>query len=208
MLADFDGTVTRTDVAEDLLEEFAPAEWWDIEEEHRARKIGTRETMIRQFALLHAPEAEMLQFVDAHVQLDETFPDFVAYCRSRDILLEIVSEGLDFYLRHLMERWRLSLPVRTNRTVFDAGRVVISYPYADPTCTLCGTCKLRRVFELRTQGYQVIYVGDGHSDLCPALEADMVFAKKELADLCREEEIDFIPFDTFADVQREVDRWP
>ncbi len=208
MLADFDGTVTRTDVAEDLLDEFAPPEWWEIEGEHRAAKIGVREAMIRQFALVHASQEEMLRFVDAHAHLDETFPAFADYCRRRGILIEIVSEGLDFYIRRLLDAWRISLPVRMNRTTFDGGRIVISYPYADSTCTLCGTCKLHRLFELRMQGYRIVYVGDGHSDLCPAIEADVVFAKKELADLCRGEEIDFIPFDTFADVQREMDRWP
>ncbi len=208
VLTDFDGTVTRTDVAEDILQEFAPPEWWDIEELHRARKIGTRETMVRQFALVHATEEEMLRFVDRHVQLDETFPAFVASCRDRGIPLEVVSEGLDFYLHHLLRKWRIEVPVRTNRTSFEGRDVRIAYPYADPTCNLCGTCKLRRLFELRVAGYHVAYVGDGHSDLCPAVEADMVFAKKELADLCREEAIDFIPFDTFADVQRELERWP
>lgn len=208
VLTDFDGTVTRTDVAEDILQEFAPGEWWAIEEEHRARKIGTRETMVRQFALVRATEAEMLRFVDGRVKMDASFPPFVAFCRDRGMPLEIVSEGLDFYLHHLLERWGLDVPARTNRTTFEDGRVRIAYPYADPTCNLCGTCKLRRLFELRVAGYQVAYVGDGHSDLCPAVEADVVFAKKELADLCREEAIDFIPFETFADVQQEMARWP
>ncbi len=207
VLTDFDGTVTRTDVAEDILEAFAPPTWWAIEEEHRARKIGTRETMVRQFDLVRASEAEMLRFVDGHVQLDETFPAFVAFCHSRQMPVEIVSEGLDFYLRHLLEKWRIDVPVRTNRAEFEGDRVRIRYPYADPTCNLCGTCKLRRLFDLRVAGFHVTYVGDGHSDLCPAIEADTVFAKKELADLCREEAIDFIPFDTFADVQREMERW-
>ena len=207
VLTDFDGTVTRTDVAEDILREFAPPEWWEFEELHRARKIGTRETMVRQFALVRASEGEMLRFVDSHVELDETFPPFVAACRDRGVRVEIVSEGLDFYLHHLLTQWRIDLPARTNRTTFEGGRVQIAYPYAAPTCNLCGTCKLRRLFELRVAGYDVAYVGDGHSDLCPAVEADTVFAKKELADLCREEGIAFIPFDTFADVQREMERW-
>ena len=208
VLTDFDGTVTRTDVAEDILEELAPEEWWDIEAEHRARRIGTREAMARQFALVRAKEEDILRFVDEHVRLDESFPGFVAFCRARGVRLEIVSEGLDVYLHPLLRKWRVDVPVRTNRAVFEEGRVTISYPYADPTCNLCGTCKLLRLFELRTQGYRVAYVGDGHSDLCPAVEADVVFAKKELADLCREEAIDFIPFETFADVQREMAGWP
>ncbi len=208
VLTDFDGTITRTDVAEDILREFAPPDWWDIEELHRARKIGTREAMVRQFGLVHASEAEMLRFVDAHVELDDTFPSFVAACRARGIPVEIVSEGLDFYLHHLLRKWHIDVPARTNRTRFEGGAVQIAYPYADPTCNLCGTCKLRRLFEMRVAGYQVVYVGDGHSDLCPAIEADILFAKEELAALCGQEAIDFIPFDTFADVQREMARWP
>lgn len=207
VLTDFDGTITRTDVVEDLLEEYAPPEWWEIEELHRARQIGTRETMVRQFALVRAREDDLLRFVDDHVQLDETFPGFVTYCGDQGIRLEIVSEGLGFYLHFLLDKWGIDVPVRTNRTTFEDGRVMISYPYADATCNLCGTCKLLRLFELRTQGYAIAYVGDGHSDLCPAVEADLVFAKKELADLCREEAIDFTPFDTFSDVRRRLDTW-
>ncbi|TMA07830.1 MAG: phosphoserine phosphatase, partial [Methanobacteriota archaeon] len=97
---------------------------------------------------------------------------------------EIVSEGLDFYVRHLMRKWDLPLPLRTNHAVFEEGRIRIEYPWADATCTLCGTCKLLRLFQLRTEGFRMAYVGDGHSDLCPAVEADVVFAKRELADLC------------------------
>lgn len=207
VLTDFDGTITRTDVVEDLLEEYASPEWWEIEELHRARQIGTRETMVRQFALVRAREDDLLRFVEDHVQLDETFPGFVTYCGDQGIRLEIVSEGLGFYLHFLLDKWGIDVPVRTNRATFEDGRVMISYPYADATCKLCGTCKLLRLFELRTQGYAIAYVGDGHSDLCPAVEADLVFAKKELANLCREEAIDFIPFDTFSDVRRRLDTW-
>lgn len=207
VLTDFDGTVTRTDVAEDLLEEFAPPAWREIEELHRARTIGTRETMARQFALVHAKEADLLRFVDAHIRPDEAFAGFVAFCRDEGVRLEIVSEGLDFYLKFLLQKWHLDVPVRTNRATFEEGRVRISYPWADATCTLCGTCKLLRLFQLRTEGYRIAYVGDGHSDLCPAVEADLVFAKADLADLCRAEGIDFIPFHTFADVQREIGAW-
>lgn len=204
VLTDFDGTITRTDIAEALLEEFAPPTWWEIEEQHRARAIGTRETLARQFALLRVKESDLIRFIDARVDLDESFRDFTAFCRGRGIVLEIVSEGLDFYVRHLLQKWELAVPVRTNRAVFEGGRVRIEYPWADATCTLCGTCKLLRLFELRAQGHRVAYVGDGHSDLCPAIEADLLFAKDELARLCDQEEIAFVPFDRFADVQRSL----
>lgn len=207
VLTDFDGTITQEDVAETILAEFAPAEWRRIEELHRARRIGTRDTMIRQFALVRAEKYDLLEFVDGRVRMDETFPSFAAYCANRGMRLEIVSEGLDFYVDHLLRKWQVEVPVRTNGTRFTDGRIEITYPWADATCTLCGTCKLLRLFELRAQGYRVAYAGDGHSDLCPAIEADLVFAKRDLADLCREEAIDFIPFERFSDIQRGLDAW-
>jgi len=205
VLTDFDGTITRTDVAEAILQEFGPPEWWEIEELHRARKIGTRETMSRQFALLRAKQDDLLQFVDAHVELDETFRAFVRFCEARGYRLEIVSEGLDFYVRYLLRKWGIQLPVRTNHAVFERGGVTIEYPWADATCTLCGTCKLLRLFQLRVEGYRMAYVGDGPSDLCPAIEADLVFAKEELARLCDEEAIPYVRFERFADVQRALE---
>ena len=207
VLTDFDGTITRTDVAEAILDEFAPVEWIEVEDLYRARKIGTRESMVRQFALVRAPEEELLRFVDRTADLDETFREFVTFCKQRSVVLEIVSEGLDFYVRHLLRKWKIRVPVRTNHAVFDGDRIRIEYPWADATCRLCGTCKLLRLFELRTQGYRTAYVGNGHSDLCPAIEADLVFATAELADLCRAEEIDFIPFDRFSDVQNRLGAW-
>ena len=207
VLSDFDGTITRTDVAEAILEAFASSEWREIEELYRARKIGTRESMARQFALVRAPQEELLQFVDRVAVIDETFFEFADFCKRRGFVLEIVSEGLDFYVRHLLRKWDVHLPVRTNHAIFEDGHVRIEYPWADATCRLCGTCKLLRLFELRAQGYRTAYVGNGHSDLCPVIEADLVFAKSKLADLCRAEEIDFTAFDRFSDVQRGLDAW-
>ena len=207
VLSDFDGTITRVDVAEAILDEFAPSQWREIEELYRARKIGTRESMARQFALVQAGQEELLQFVDRTAVIDETFREFVKFCQAQGLILEIVSEGLDFYVRYLLRKWDIHVPVRTNHAIFEEGHLRIDYPWADATCKLCGTCKLLRLFELRTAGYRTAYIGNGHSDLCPAIEADLVFAKSSLADLCRTEEIDFLPFERFSDVQRGLGAW-
>src|SRR5207244_8332047 len=148
VLTDFDGTITRTDVAEAMLEEFAPSSWWEIEELHRARKIGTRESMVRQFALVRAKQADLIRFVDEHVEIDETFQDFDGFCNRRHIRLEIVSEGLDFYVRHVMRKCGLPLLLRPNHAVFVQGRIRIEYPWADATGTVSGPCKVLRLFHL------------------------------------------------------------
>src|SRR5437899_2815323 len=154
VLTDFDGTITRTDVGEAILEEFAPLEWGEVKELHRKKKTGTRESIVRQFAFARNREEEvfaiaiqrglpeMLRFVDRIAKMDETFREFVEFCHRNGLRLEIVSEGLDLYIDPLLRKWNLDLPVRTNHVILDGGRVRIEYPWADATCTLCRTCKL------------------------------------------------------------------
>jgi 2-hydroxy-3-keto-5-methylthiopentenyl-1-phosphate phosphatase len=219
VLTDFDGTISRTDVGEAILQEYAPVEWKEVADLYRSRKTGNRDSVARQLVSLRTREEQIfaeaiqrglpdtLRLVDRVAKLDETFREFVSFCQRNELLLEIVSDGLDLYIGHLLQKWNLDLPVRTNHAVVDRGRVQIEYPWADATCTLCRTCKLLRLFQLRTEGYRIAYVGDGATDLCPAVEADLVFAKDELARLCREEDIEFIPFERFSDVQRELEGW-
>ncbi|MGE5578073.1 MAG: phosphoserine phosphatase, partial [Syntrophothermus sp.] len=73
-------------------------------------------------------------------------------------------------------------------------------------CGKCGSCKKRRLEQLRGPKTIMVYVGDGISDLCPAQEADIVFAKAQLLSFCRRERIPCIPFEGFADVRRTLER--
>lgn len=205
VVTDFDGTVTKQDVAELLLTEFTGDAWLEIERQHA--RIGTRETLTREFDLVRATRDQLLAAAERLAELDPTFPTFLRYCRQNRIPVEIVSEGFDAYLSHLLRRWRLDVPFRTNRATFDGDRLALSFPHADPTCTLCGTCKMGRVLQLRARGYRVAYVGNGLSDLCPALEADLVFAKDELAALCKTHEREHVPIRDFGDVQRRLATW-
>jgi len=205
VVSDFDGTITEEDVAELLLHEFTGDAWLAIERQHA--RIGTRETLRRQFDLVRTTRERLVAAAGRLARLDPTFPAFLAFCRQRGILLEIVSEGFDTYLDHLLRMWNLDVPFRTNAATFHGHRIELSHPHADPTCTLCGTCKMKRVLELRASGYEVAYVGNGISDICPALEADLVFAKADLERLCREHERAYVPYRDFSDVQRGVAEW-
>ncbi|HEV8595407.1 MAG TPA: MtnX-like HAD-IB family phosphatase [Thermoplasmata archaeon] len=205
VVSDFDGTVTRRDVAELLLQEFTGDAWRAIEDRHA--EIGTRETLLQEFGLVRATREEFLAAAERLAELDPTFPEFFRHCRQNGILVEIVSEGFDAYLDHLLSRWGLPVPFRTNHADWNGDRITLSHPFADPTCTLCGTCKMGRVLQLRADGYRVAYVGNGASDICPALEADLVFAKDDLLRLCREHGRDHVPFRDFGDVQRGLSAW-
>ena len=52
----------------------------------------------------------------------------------------------------------------------------------------------------------IVFVGDGVSDLAAAREADVLFARAglRLEEYCRENKIPYIPFNTFADIKKEI----
>lgn len=54
----------------------------------------------------------------------------------------------------------------------------------------------------------IVFIGDGVSDLPAAREADVLFARRglRLEEYCIENSISHIAFDTFADIQRELER--
>lgn len=52
----------------------------------------------------------------------------------------------------------------------------------------------------------IVFIGDGVSDLPAAREADVLFARRglRLEEYCIENKIEYFPFDTFKDIQREI----
>jgi hypothetical protein len=52
----------------------------------------------------------------------------------------------------------------------------------------------------------VVFIGDGVSDLAAAREADVLFARRglRLEEFCIENKIPHIPFDSFADIKKDI----
>ena len=76
-------------------------------------------------------------------------------------------------------------------------------------CPRCGprSCKAAILRKLRRPGDVVLVFGDGPSDLCPAREADLVFARGHLAERCAQEGLEWRPLTDFAAVLPQVDDW-
>ena len=53
----------------------------------------------------------------------------------------------------------------------------------------------------------MLVFGDGASDLCPAREADLTFARGHLAERCAAEGLEWRPLADFTTVWSDVDAW-
>jgi len=213
IFCDFDGTITQLDVTDQILDQFADPAWRDIEREWVMGLIGSRECLERQVALLDTPVAVLHTLIDS-IPIDPHFSDFYRFTRRRSMPLYILSDGFDVVIRRILKRAGLRGRFQNGAHMFasalrvDGRRLVPSFPHAAEACEHgCATCKpalMRRVGGGRRP---VVFVGDGTSDRFAVEAADVVFAKRQLLAHCREKDIACHPFETFQDVQGEIEKW-
>jgi 2-hydroxy-3-keto-5-methylthiopentenyl-1-phosphate phosphatase len=202
VLCDFDGTIATEDVTDSILTRFAAPEWQAIEAEWRSGRIGSRDCMARQVALIRATPAELDEHL-ATVEIDPHFADFVGLCRAHGMPVTVVSDGLDYAINALLAREGLAdVPVIANRlesTGPDSYR--LDFPNSNSDCrSASGNCKCL-IAALGEAPSQTLLIGDGVSDMCAAGVVDLVFAKHTLLDHCRKAGLAHVPCLNFADAE-------
>jgi 2,3-diketo-5-methylthio-1-phosphopentane phosphatase len=119
-----------------------------------------------------------------------------------------VSDGLDFYIDAILKKNNLQdIEFFSNVTVFqDGNKLSIEFPRMNDLCEKCGTCKKDVLREQRSNYDRVIYVGNGYSDVCPAKDADLVFAKEVLYETCRQDGTACVHYENFQDILAYLDK--
>ena len=203
VICDFDGTIAHVDVTDGVLNRFALPQWEAIEADWKAGQIGSRECMARQVDLVRAPREALDAYLDT-VEIDPDFPAFVADCRARGLEVVVISDGIDYSIKRILQRHGVDdLPLASNRLEFLGGdRYRLEFPEANAKCSAgSGTCKCR-VSSRRASGRSRLLIGDGSSDFCLAAEADLVFAKDKLLTRCIEQRLPHRACPDFASALR------
>ena len=206
IVCDFDGTITRTDVIDTILQRFADPSWEAIEDQWLKGEIGSRECLSRQLSLVRALPAELLAYFDT-VEIDPDFPDFVDLVIGLGASIEVVSDGIEQGIARILARHYVTLlPILANRLrQVDHHSWRIDFPYASDACRAAsGNCKCKSAL----RGKRVLVIGDGRSDMCVAASADFVFAKDSLAEHCERNGIPYARFDSFADLPALLNQLP
>ena len=202
---DFDDTITVSNVGEALLDAFASERWRAIDVEYIAEQLTVEESNRRKFALIDASERAIHNFVSRTVEFRPGFLRFVEYCRNKDIDFVIVSCGLDQYIDPALRKLGLlDLERYSGRGLVTEDGIAVDY--VDPRGVRRKEgFKVACLEYLRQRGRPVIYIGDGRSDVSPAIEADHVIARDELREHFCSRSIPHFKFDTFYDVLQIVE---
>lgn len=206
IFCDFDGTITKGDTVYRLLENHANLTWLAIEKQWINGQIGSKECLQRQIDCVDYISAEMLNDFIEEIEIDEHFSAFVELVQSNNIDLYIVSDGFDLLINKVLEKNNLSnIKIFSNELSLKKNRLILNFPHSSEDCDIkSGLCKCS-VLKHYSEGREIIYIGDGRSDICASKSADVLFAKGTLAKHCEVQKIDYVFFDDFKTIADELD---
>lgn len=208
VLVDFDGTAAAQNVAETLLERFGGEAgvdghgWRAHREAFRKGTMPLREYQERAFNTVEVTLAEMSESLKGMCWPRDGFPEFVAFCKTNDVHMIIITNGLQFYVDSVLNHAGLEpLPSCAVGVEGLPGQLQYQYPYDTETCWEWGNCKCRIVRESSRDGaVKTVMIGDGYSDYCAARLADAAFARASMREHCDAGGVAYIPFEDFHDV--------
>jgi len=200
---DFDGTITKQDSLKLVLDRFASPTWRSFE---KAIHLGSLPEVIalqKMMDLMRADFQEVLSFVLDQVEIDSTFAEFLDWTREHSGEVFILSGGFIEFIRPLLRREGLDeIPVFANSISVEAGRWKVMPRQFRRLCETQTHCKCASAEQIQASdpGRLSYYIGDGHTDFCPARRFDLCFAKSALAEKLSSENMHFAKFENFGDV--------
>ncbi len=202
---DFDGTVTIEDVSFLLLDTYVGQKWRDDLAQYSSGQIPVGTFNKRVFGIMKASQKTMTDLVltDPRVQIRRGFKEMLEYCERKGYKIVIVSNGLCFYIEAILKKLGLEkikgLEIYAAKNDFFKGGVKVAYIGPDGREVEAGF-KEAYTKMLKQQGYNVIYIGNGDSDIYPSRMADRVFATEQLLKRCRAEKLPCTLFNDFFEV--------
>ncbi|MHA1418293.1 MAG: MtnX-like HAD-IB family phosphatase [Candidatus Heimdallarchaeaceae archaeon] len=207
---DFDGTITLMDTGKALLSNLANEDWQAVDKFVIDGQIGTREALIKQWGMIeHTTWKEIFTVVDS-IDIDPSFYDFYNWVTQKNLKFIILSDGFQKYINRILENHKIkaeNFDILANDVDLVDNKLKLSFNTSE--CDHgCANCKYSHVLKLKNEGYKIIYVGDGLSDIFPAAElADIIYARNN-EDLAKKLEGDnrLHIFDSFLEIKENIEK--
>lgn len=220
--SDFDGTIFMQDTGHILFNNFGcGSEQREIlDQQIKSGERSFRDVSEEMWGSLNVPFDDGFEAMKNALEIDPEFRNFHKFCLNNEIPFNVISAGLKPVLRSVLDHFlgeeaSSNIDIIANDAVIneDGSKWEVVWRHDTPH----GHDKALSINEYKEAAKieaengeipMVIMIGDGVSDLPAARSADVLFARRGLAleEYCIEHKITYIPFDTFADVQKEIIR--
>ncbi|KAI0148729.1 2,3-diketo-5-methylthio-1-phosphopentane phosphatase [Xylariaceae sp. FL1272] len=220
--SDFDGTIFMQDTGHVLFDAHGCGSKRRevLDEQIKNGERSFREVSEEMWGSLNVPFDNGFEVMEKTLEIDPDFQKFHQYCISNNIPFNVISAGLKPILRRVLdtflgEEQSAHIDIVANDALIneDGSQWKPIWRHDNEL----GHDKALSVQEARKEAELlcedgtiplIVFIGDGVSDLPAAREADVLFARRglRLEEYCIENKIEHIPFDTFAGIQKEIEK--
>ncbi|KAK4935953.1 hypothetical protein LTR10_023074 [Elasticomyces elasticus] len=218
--SDFDGTIFMQDTGHTLFDNFGcgPERRAALAHQMESGERTFREVSDELYASLDVPFDDGFEVMKTALEIDPDFQAFHEFCVNNKIPFNVISAGLKPVLRRVLDHFigedmskHIEIVANDAKIAPDGSKWEAVWRHD----TDLGHDKAQSINEYREVAKMqsdngtipmIIFIGDGVSDLPAARECDVLFARRglKLEDYCEEHGLPYIPYDTFADIQKEV----
>ncbi|RHZ63230.1 uncharacterized protein CDV56_107179 [Aspergillus thermomutatus] len=217
---DFDGTIFMQDTGHILFDNLGcgTKRRQILDEQIKTGERSFRDVSEEMWGSLRVPFEDGFDVMEKELEIDPGFQEFHEFCIANSIDFNVISAGLKPILRRVLDTF-LGEQASSIQIVANDADIKADGSEWKPIWrhdTELGHDKALSVQEGRAEAAKycidgqiplIVFIGDGVSDLPAAREADVLFARKglRLEEYCQENNISYIPFETFADIKREME---
>lgn len=217
---DFDGTIFMQDTGHILFNNFGCGSDRRkiLDEQINSGERTFRDVSEEMWGSLDVPFEDGFEVMKDALDIDPAFLEFHQFCLDNDIPFNVISAGLKPVLRRVLDHFlgeddsqHIDI-VANDAHISEDGRewkVEWLHDNEKGHDKAISMKEARAAAKLACENGTVpliVFIGDGVSDLPAARNADVLFARRglRLEEYCVENKLDYVPYDTFADIQREL----
>ncbi|HDL02678.1 MAG TPA: hypothetical protein ENH25_00950 [candidate division Zixibacteria bacterium] len=203
IFSDFDGSFSEKDIGHRIFRYFSNGEILPLVEQWKRGEISSRECLRREAAMIHPTYDEIYEFL-LDFRLADGAVEFYRTIKSLGIPFYIVSDGTDIYIDYILRKYDLGeIKYFCNIGKIENRTLSLDFIYDNDGCQRCGCCKGARINDLvgsSRSEWEIIFIGDGLSDICAVPHADIIYARGDLLEYCREHAINAKEYNDFNDI--------
>jgi 2-hydroxy-3-keto-5-methylthiopentenyl-1-phosphate phosphatase len=205
VVSGFDRTVVVDDLTGLVCDRFAVPSWRRWIETVKRDSMARHEALRMIWSSVRAPLAEVQVFVDDAAVVRAGFSDLLDLCIRHSIPFHVATDAPDVIVCPVMPPRPGAFRLLCSSADFKRDGVRLQFPHRDDRCETCGACPGAIAAVLRDEGYRTVGIGSLATEACLLGKVDLLFAAGELADVAKERNVEFRPFDDFREVRRTLD---
>ena len=117
-----------------MVKAFARGGWEELSRLWKDKKLSTAACASMTFKLFDATFEDVVDLLDT-LEIDEYFSEFLSVCRYKGYEVYVLSDGYDFNISTILDRYGIDIVYYSNRLIYDRDKGFdIECPYQNKSC--------------------------------------------------------------------------